>query len=108
MKLAPITIARRAPFRDSMIAWQSASEAQRMDMRLVSARDRQPHRLRTRRQQQAVERNIATACDSDVACLGIDRDDLCIEPQIDTGFSVEVAWTQRKPIFWFAASEMVL
>ena len=48
--------------------------AQRVDVRLVGARDRQPHRLGAGRQQQTVVGNIAAACEDDVARLGIDRE----------------------------------
>jgi hypothetical protein len=43
--------------------------AQRMDMRLVRARDRQSHRLGAGRQQQTVVGNAATAGDDDVGAL---------------------------------------
>jgi hypothetical protein len=45
---------------------------QRMDMPLVGARDRQPHRFGACRQQQTIIGNIAPACDDDVMRGGID------------------------------------
>ena len=82
--------------------------AQRMDMWLIGARNRQAHRLRTRRQQQTVKGNIVTACEDDVTRLGIDRGDLDIEPQIDVGFGVKTVRAQRQPILLRTAGEIIL
>ena len=60
-----------------------AERAQRMDMRLIGARDRQPHRLGAGRQQQAVVGDRSAAGEDDVARLGVDRDDIGLEPQVD-------------------------
>ena len=47
--------------------------AQRMDVRLVGAGDRQPHRLGAGREQQPVVGDALAARDRDLARLGVDR-----------------------------------
>ena len=108
MKLAPITIARRAPFADAMIARQSASERNTWTWGWSDARDRQAHRLRPGRQQQTVVGNSFATGENHVSGLGIDRCDLGAEPQIDTRVGVEILGAQRQPVLGRAAGEIVL
>ena len=82
--------------------------AQRVDMRLVGARDRQPHRLSAGRQQQPIVGNRAATGDDDIARLGIDRADIALEPEIDAGLRVEAVRTQRQPVLRRAAGKIVL
>ena len=83
MKLAPITMARRAPFTDVDDGAAIGERAQRMDMRLIGAGNRQPHRLGAGRQQQPVVGDRSAAGEDDIARLGVDRDDIGLEPQVD-------------------------
>jgi hypothetical protein len=85
-----------------------AERTQRTDMRLIGARNRQPHRLSAGRQQKTVIGNAATAGDNDVARLGIDRGDLRLEPQVDAGFGIKAVRAQRQPILRRAAGEVIL
>ena len=83
--------------------------AQHVDMRLVGARDRQPHRLGAGRQQQPVVGNGVAAGDDDVARASASiAGDLGVEPQVDAGFGVEVVRPQRQPVLRRAAGEIVL
>ena len=67
--------------------------AQRMDMGLIGARDQQPHRLRTRRQQETFVGNGLATGDDDVARFGIDRGDIAFEPKVDAGIRVKAVRT---------------
>jgi hypothetical protein len=84
-----------------------AERAQRMDMRLVGAWHRQAYRLRAGRQQEPVIGHNAAAGEHDVARLGIDRDDIALEPQVDMSFRVKTVRPQRQPIFRRAAGEVI-
>jgi hypothetical protein len=81
--------------------------AQRMDVRLVGAGNRQPHRLGAGRQQQAVEGDSSAAGDGDVARPGVDREDIGLEPQVDMSFRVKTVRPQRQPILGCTAGEIV-
>ena len=72
MKLAPITTARRAPSAKVDDCAAIGQRAQHVNMRLVGARDRQAHRLRTGRQQQAIIGDGLAAGRDDVACVDVD------------------------------------
>ena len=62
---------------------------QRMDMRLVGAGDRQPHRLSAGRQQQPVIGQVIAAGDHDFAGLRVDAEHFGVEPQFDAVLGVE-------------------
>ena len=81
--------------------------AQHVNMRLVRARYRQPHRLRAGRQQQAVVGDGLAAGRDDMARVGVDRRDLGVEPQVDLRLGVEIIRPQRQPILRRAAGEIV-
>jgi hypothetical protein len=66
-----------------------------VDVLLVGAWDRQPHRLSTRRQQQAVVGNGAATCKYDIARFRIDRDNLGVKAHIDAGIDIEIVRAQR-------------
>ena len=82
--------------------------AQGMDMWLIGARDWQPHRLRTGRQQQTVVGNGAATGDGDFASFAIDRGDVALEPKLDAGIRVKAVRTQRQPILWRATGKIIL
>src|ERR1700730_15782293 len=82
--------------------------AQDMNVRLVSARDRQPNRLGTRRQQQAVIGNGAATGDDDFARLDIDRSDIAFKLEVDAGLGVKTVRTQRQPVLRRAAGKIIL
>ena len=81
---------------------------QRMDMRLVGSRNRQPHRLGPRRQQKTVIGNRDTVGDDDIARFGVDRGDIAVKPEFDAGIPVKAVRPQRQPVFRRAAGEIVL
>jgi len=71
--------------------------AQQMNVRLVGAGDRQPHGLRTGRQQQAIEGNGLAAGKQYFLGLAVDRCDFGAESQIDPRLSIEIGRPQRQP-----------
>ena len=83
MKLAPMTSARRAPLARVDDGAAIGERAQRMDVRQVGARDRQPHRLGAGRQQQPVVGKLLAAGERTSRVFGIDAGDFGVEPQLD-------------------------
>ena len=82
--------------------------AQRVDMRLVGARDRQADRLGAGREQQPVVGDRAPVGEHDLARTRIDAGDVRLEPQIDAVLGIEAVRAQRHPILRRAAGEIVL
>ncbi len=76
MKLAPITTARFALFGILDDRAAVGQRSQGMDMRLVGARHRQPHRLGAGREQQTVIGHGLAVGEHDLAGLGVDRGDV--------------------------------
>ena len=79
-----------------------------MDMRLIGAGNRQPHRLGAGRQQQPIVWDRSAAREDNVARLNVDRVDIGLEPQVDISFRVKFVRAQRQPILGRAAGEIIL
>ena len=82
--------------------------AQRADMRLIGARDRQANRLGAGGEQQPVVRDLAPVGERDLARTRVDTGDVRLEPQVDAVLRIEAVRTQRHPILGRLAGEVVL
>src|ERR1700722_8625520 len=71
--------------------------AQVANLRRVSARNHQLHRLRARRQQQRIKFAIAAIDELDALLLRIDRRDPRVQEQFDLVLTIEVHRAQREP-----------
>ena len=108
MKLAPDhdRAARRlGEFDDGPAVGQAA---QRVDVRLVGARDRQADRLGAGRQQQAVVGDLAAIGEDHLAGTRIDGGDVRLETKIDGVVGIEVVAAQRNPFLGRVAGEVIL
>jgi hypothetical protein len=79
-----------------------------VNVRLVGAGNRQPHGLRTHRQQKAVVGHFACAGSHDLARFGVKIGDFGIEAQIDCCLAIEGIRTQRHPVLGSVAGKVVL
>src|ERR1035438_5079724 len=81
---------------------------QRVNMRLVGARDRQADGLRASGYQKSIVSHVPAADSDDMAGFGINASDLGIETQIDACLVVEAVGTQRHPILWCLTGKVIL
>ena len=79
-----------------------------MDVRLIGAGYRKPHRLGSGRQQQPVVGDARPVAGLHLASSGIDADDFGVEPQFDGILGVKRVRPQRQPILRRAAGKIVL
>ena len=82
--------------------------AQRMDMRLVGARDRQPHRLGAGRQQQPVVGRLLPPATMTSRVFTSMPTTSAFEAQLDAVFGIESVRPQRQPVLRRAAGEIIL
>ena len=109
MKLEPMTTARRALLAAAMMACASASDAQSLHVRQRGALDRQPQRLRARRQQQFVVGKSAPALQRDRLALRVELDDGLVADEIRCFCClVELIVAQPHPLHGRRAGEKIL
>ena len=82
--------------------------AQRMDMVLVGARDRQSDRFGARCQEQAVVRYLLSIGQPHFARLCVNGGDIRLEPEVDSVLWIEAGRTQRYPLLGRLPCQIVL